>query len=205
MKHDYVAVTASRSDDTFVYAAAAPMSIPLDTDAPNGLVVPLLILADSVSNESETVSTTVTAVPVTAAAEVLRMEFYHFIPVTTLINGRFRIRVPWEITAVGNAGSVGRISVNILRRRGGVISVLPSVNAYNGRFRALDALGRFNENDLIVQVPGGAGRFVEGDDLVLRVSFNVTTAQAGAAAATVRFYHNPTVTNDRMVCEADWP
>ena len=169
MKHDYVAVTASRSDDTFVYAAAAPMSIPLDTDAPNGLVVPLLILADSV------------------------------------INGRFRIRVPWEITAVGNAGSVGRISVNILRRRGGVISVLPSVNAYNGRFRALDALGRFNENDLIVQVPGGAGRFVEGDDLVLRVSFNVTTAQAGAAAATVRFYHNPTVTNDRMVCEADWP
>lgn len=199
----YFGITANRADSTFPFGVA-PMSIPLDIDTPTAVAPSLLVPADSVGLNSATVSTTVTAVLVTAAVEVLRMEFLLFFPVIRALHGRFRVRVPWQITAIGNAGSIGRIVVDMLRRRDGVVAALATGTAYNGRLRALDALAGFNENDLIVQIPGSSGRFVEGDDLVLRVSLFVTTAQAGAANATVVIHHDPTVTGDRLICETDW-
>lgn len=197
------AVTAARSDDIFLFGAA-PMSIPLDIDTPAVVAIPLLIPGTGASIASHTATTTVTGVLVTAAVEVLRFEAYLFVPASAHIYGRFRIRVPWEVTAAGNPGSRGRVTATIMRRRAGSISALSGVDAYVGRIRPLDAIGRYNETNLIVQVPHSVGRYVENDDIVFRLTLDVTTAAAGGAMATVVFHHDPGVPNDAMVVETDW-
>ena len=197
------AVTAARSDDIFPFGAA-PMSIPLDIDTPAVVATPLLIPGTGASIASHTATTTVTGVLVTAAVEVLRFEAYLFVPASAHIFGRFRIRVPWEVTVAGNLGSRGRVTATIMRRRAGSISALSGVEAYAGRIRPLDVIGRYNETNLVVQVPHSVGRYVENDDIVFRLTLDVTTAAAGGVTATVVFHHDPGVPNDAMVVETDW-
>lgn len=197
-------VSANRSDDAFAFGAPAPMSIPRDVDAAGTVIVPLLIPATGASITSHTPSTTVSAVPVTAAGEVLVWEAYLWVPTAAHLFGRFRVRIPWEVLVGGNVGSRGRVTADIRRRRSGAISVLTGVAAYLGPIRALDVPGRYNENNLIVQVQHSAGRFIESDDLVLRVAVAVTTQIAGGATATIILHHDPGVPNDALVCETDW-
>lgn len=199
----YFGVTNNRADDAFAFTAA-PMLIPLDVDTPASVAPPSLILSGSVGLDSATVSTTVAGVLVTTAEEVLRMDFFLFIPDIRAIHGRFRIRVPWEVTVAGNAGSVGRIVVDMMRRRDGATGSLVAGGAYSGRLRPLDVVAAYNENELVVQVPRSNGKFIEFDDLVLRVSLFVTTAQAGASAATVVIHHDPGTAAKRLICETDW-
>ena len=201
----YYGTTAARSDDVFVWAGPAPMSIPRDVDAAGAVIVPLLIPENGISLVSHTISTTVSAVPVTATGEVLLMELYLYVPIAIHLFGRFRVRVPWEITVAGNVGAVGRITADVRRRRDSTISVIPGVAVYNGQLRALDAVTRYTENSMVVQVPRATGRFTEGDDLVLRLALNVTTAMAGGSMVTAIIHHDPSVAADRLTLETDWP
>lgn len=193
-------VTAARSDDSFAYAGPAPMRVPLDVDPPNGALPP--VLADGASSvlATATPSTTISGVPVTATGNVLQWEWSYYVSVGMGFYGRLRVRIPWEVTLGGAAGSRGRVRATIQRRRSGILTALTGVTAAVGAIRPLDALGRHDENALIVDLPATVGKFVDRDELVVVAHLEVTTTGAGGGA-TVRFHHDPFVAANRVAIE----
>lgn len=195
-----VALTRNRANATFAFSAA-PMAIPLDTDQPNTALSSLLARADAIELTSATTSTTVTGVVVTTTGIKLQMDFYFTFGVATRLTGRFRVRIPWEVTFASGAGGVGRMNVNLVRLVNGSIGAIDGVTSVTGQLRSLAGLAVFVENNISIGLP--TNTVIPSDAvLVLRVEFDVTTATA-LGNPNIRIFHDPLTAANRLSLEHD--
>lgn len=161
----------------------------------------LLIHPFSVAPASETLTTTIAAVPVATTGIKFTLVFQLRFARRETWRYPLRCRVRWEVTAISGAGGTGRVNVDL--QRNGV--ALTGLVKASGPTRSLEAIATFTEANLVLSLAGldAPPTFEVNDTLDLRVEFEVMGTSIGASP-TIRVHHDPADVGGRLTLDTDW-